>query len=63
MITVASVELPSTSTISSTSSVICSSTHATLRASFRTGMTRLTVIVGRLTAAVPASSGAQGPVL
>jgi hypothetical protein len=43
VIRVASVELPSTRTISSTSSAICSSTQAMLRASFLTGMTRLPV--------------------
>ena len=43
VITVTSVELPSTRMISSTSSAICSSTEAMLRASFLTGMTRLTL--------------------
>ena len=40
---VTSVELPSTRMISATSSAICSSTQAMLRASFLTGITRLTV--------------------
>jgi hypothetical protein len=43
VITVTSVELPSTRMISSTSSAICSSTQPTLRASFLTGITRLTL--------------------
>ena len=48
VITVTSVELPSTRMISSTSFAICSSTEAMLRASFLTGITRLTVGFARV---------------